>query len=153
SVSVNSRIASVAEIAAPTIAAGPFRFNCSVYYITQPSSWFAAQATADVMAGNLVTINSADENQFVRTLAPGQSLPVWIGLTDPSEEVAFRWISAEHGSYTTWAPGEPNQAGEEDFVELSSTGLWNDAFGAGPRPGVIEVTGLVCPCDWNLDGR
>jgi hypothetical protein len=45
----------------------------------------------------------------------------WIGLTDASAEGDFQWVTGPEGvqplTYGHWLPGEPNNAGDEDFVE------------------------------------
>ncbi|MFM7439738.1 MAG: lectin-like protein, partial [Snowella sp.] len=86
--------------------------NHSVYYLTDSLSWLDAQAQAQALGGNLVTINDATENQFL-TNAFGGNL-FWIGYTDQAEEGLWQWISGETSSYTNWSGGEPNNLGDED---------------------------------------
>ena len=47
---------------------------------TDAKSWNAAQAACAALGGHLVTIESPEENAFVRQLAGGAV--VWIGFTD-----------------------------------------------------------------------
>ena len=50
---------------------------------------------------------------------------LWIGLSDRDKKFHFGWSSGESVSYTTWAQGEPNNAGHgEDYVgyTLPTTG-------------------------------
>ena len=94
--------------------------------------------------GQLVTIRSAAENEFVLNLANSLGNRIWIGATDATVEGEWRWIesgseadqfwsgledgNAVNGAYQNWDPGvQPNQSGEEDWAEMdTSTGLWWD---------------------------
>ena len=56
-----------------------------------------------------------------------ESTRKWIGLTDSNTEMTFEWIDDSELLYTNWRPGEPNEAGSEDCVEIwDVTGVWND---------------------------
>lgn len=91
--------------------------------------WGALQADAVGLGGNLVTIRSAEENQWiVDTFAPLTSDgSVYIGFNDIAMEGTFEWVSGEPVPYTNWNGGEPNDSGGEDVAELfMTTGLWND---------------------------
>ncbi|MGE0479594.1 MAG: C-type lectin domain-containing protein [Phycisphaerae bacterium] len=101
------------------------------YYLLAASSWSAAEAAAVALGGHLVTINDADENEWVRAeLANfgGVDRRVWIGFNDVAEEGNFVWTSGEPVTYTNWNGGEPNDSGGvEDATELfGSNGAWND---------------------------
>lgn len=53
---------------------------------------------------------------------------LWIGLNDRFKEGQFVWSDGTHFNssvYSNWNDGEPNNAGDEDCVELRSSG-WND---------------------------
>ena len=113
--------------------------------------WTAARtaaeaATLNSVNGQLVTIRSATENQFVTDLAASSiGNDVWIGATDATVEGEWRWVEDgaeadlfwlgdENGSgvsdtYQNFESGQPNDVGSnEDVVRLSnSTGKWLDA--------------------------
>jgi hypothetical protein len=97
------------------------------YGLTAPGlSWTTAQAVAVANGGNLVTINNlTEQNWLISTF--GNSL-FWIGLTDQDTEGVWQWISGEPVTYTNWAPGEPNQFGNEDYAVMNegALGSWND---------------------------
>lgn len=109
------------------------------YYerVVQPggSTWTEANADAASRSwlnqpGHLVTINSQAEWNFVVATFPTDW--TWIGLTDEGSEGSFGWVTGEPVAFTRWIPGEPNDAGNEDFVFYQrSSGLggdwgWND---------------------------
>ncbi len=148
--------------ALPTVLAGPFvnDANGSTYYLLNPSNWDFAQAAAQNMGGNLATVRSMDENEFLRANVlgfDGADRRGWIGLNDVAEEGNFVWVSGEPVVFTNWDPGEPNNnPAPENYVEMfGSNGRWNDAqqTAATTRWGIVEVTtGGSCPADWDNSG-
>ena len=93
--------------------------------------------------GYLVTITSADEDNFIFNNVPQTS--IWFALTDEASEA--RWtidagpekgtlIKINNGQlngnipgqYNNWAPGEPNDSGNEDYAVTKWGGgnQWND---------------------------
>ncbi|MBU2706800.1 PEP-CTERM sorting domain-containing protein [Zooshikella marina] len=109
-------------------------------YISTSSTWATARTAALGMThlgmpGYLATVTSAPENIFLTTLARTG----WLGGSDMVSEGAWLWMDGPEagtqfwsggpgGSTTTfasWGGGEPNNLGNEDFLELSG-GSWND---------------------------
>ena len=125
-------------------------YNGNEYQLTSASlSWEQAQAEAVSLGGNLVTINNAAEETWLKETF-GDSERLWIGLTDRDREGEFEWVSGENSSYRNWAAGEPNDykfngnfnAGE-DYAQMNfgSARQWNDmpnSF-AGTFRGIIEI--------------
>jgi Ca2+-binding RTX toxin-like protein len=118
-----------------------FSYNNKYYTLSTAGTWAQAQAQAVSLGGNLVTVNDAAENQFlVNTFGGTERL--WIGFTDEVTEGVFKWANGEAVTYTNWAPGEPNNAGNEDYAEFNAggAGKWNDLPGSGiSRRGIIEI--------------
>jgi Ca2+-binding RTX toxin-like protein len=122
--------------------------SSSLYYLTSATTWNNAQAQAKAMGGNLVTINSQAEQDFLISKF-GTNEHFWIGLNDVKQEGKFEWVSGEPVTYTNWTPGEPNNASNEDYVHLSkfSNGRWNDlderyypnGFDGRAIKGIVEV--------------
>jgi hypothetical protein len=98
------------------------------------------------MGGYLVTITSAAENNFIFNLWPSG----WIGLTDEVVEGQWRWVNGEPYSYSSWNPGEPNNAGNEDYVQFVGGGKWNDLPNNQALPYVIEFDYIVTFTPWAL---
>jgi hypothetical protein len=103
----------------------------------------ASQQTFKGQQGYLVTITSASEDAFIFANVPQSS--IWFALTDEVEEA--RWtidagpekgtlIKINNGQlngnipgqYNNWAPGEPNNSGNEDYAVTKWGGgsTWND---------------------------
>jgi hypothetical protein len=130
----------------PVIIGGPVvnPANGHTYYFLSQDSWTASQAFAITLGGNLVTINDAEENQWVSTTF-GVDAFLWLGLNDVQTEGTFLWVSGEPVTFTNWAPGEPNNFnGDEHFgimyPRTFSTGEWNDCDN-GVR--CANINGLV----------
>jgi hypothetical protein len=114
--------------------------NGHVYeYVPTPGSWTVARDAAAArtfrgVAGHLVTITSAFENDIVSAFRSGGDLRGWIGLTDEAKEGTFVWVTGEPVTYTNWWSGpddvedpEPNnQNGNEHYAEIYAAGVWND---------------------------
>ncbi len=123
--------------------------------------WTEAQAAATGLGGNLVSINNAAEETWLRSTI-GASERFWIGLTDQGTEGTWAWISGDAVTYTNWNGGEPNSGGgsyQEDYAVINwvGTGQWNDlpdtgaGFQGGHR-GIIEVTNVPEPSSLALLG-
>jgi Ca2+-binding RTX toxin-like protein len=121
-----------------------YEYNGHYYLLTNTAyTWQKAQAQAQQLAGNLVTINNQEEQDWLQTTF-GKTQNFWIGLTDKDQEALrdgtkFKWINSDPLSYTNWSPGEPNNVGDQDYVELTTTGKWNDLPATDTRQGIIEI--------------
>lgn len=130
-------------------------------------TWQNAQADAQTrvdpllgsaVSGNLVTINSAAENNFVYNIVRrGGSW--WAGGTDQAVDGEWRWASNNvqfwqglaggspvGGAYTNWNGGEPNNwGGNEAYLEFTGpAGVWNDQGNSATMGYVVEYdTGLA----------
>ena len=97
------------------------------WYCPMAVTFDDATAYCETLGGHLVTIDSTEENDFVTGLATDRE-GVWLGATDAAEEGTWVWVNGEDWSYEHWAPGEPNDTGNEDCLQLYRTGqrTWND---------------------------
>jgi len=153
-------IHAVVEVDAPGIVAGPFRRpgSCSAYFLLDRGSWTASRARAQAMGGELIVIDDAEENEFVRAgiAGFGGQRRVWLGLSDRAVEGTFLRNDGLDLDYTNFASGEPNNTNNEDYVEMfAHSGEWNDNFdfrAADFVYGTVEINDFPCPCDWNLSG-
>jgi glucose/arabinose dehydrogenase len=129
------------------------------YILTsRAQSWEQAQAEAQNRGGNLVTINDAAEETWLKQNFGGTQ-PKWIGLTDRITEGTFQWVNGETSTYRNWAPGEPNDytsggtvPGGEDYVAMNwgRNKQWNDYANSetGLYQGIIEI-GTTTPVPVN----
>lgn len=154
----------------PNVVTGPITspVNGNAYYLLEQSSWNDAQTKAVELGGNLATVRSAAEDQWIfDTFGNFGSISrnMWIGLTDQLVEDDFYWISGEPVTYDNWADDEPNNMlGNEPYVHIYRPGHffsgfgWNDLDDAGigfngaflvPH-GIVEVMAVPEPSTWVL---
>ncbi|XP_039174569.1 C-type lectin lectoxin-Thr1-like [Crotalus tigris] len=95
---------------------------------------------------HLASLHSIDDSDDVAEyvsdyLRSGSN--VWIGLNDPKKQRVWQWADRSRTSYLTWKPGEPNNAGNDEYcVELwnpSGYTKWNDENCASLRS-------FLCKC-------
>ena len=104
----------------------------------------AESTTLNTVNGQLATIRSAAENEFVRSISASIPTSVWLGGTDATVEGEWRWIEsgaeadqfwsgaatgdAVNGAYQNWVSGsQPNDMDDEDYMRMNiTTGEWWD---------------------------
>jgi len=123
------------------------------YYVSSEiATWQDANSICNNLGGNLVSINSEEEQNFVfnlamTSIASGSPYNYWIGLNDYDDEGNFTWTTGESVTYTNWVDGEPNGGAGENGVEVFSVnsdfpGFWNDAPAFVERRIILEI-----PCN------
>ena len=125
------------------------------YYPGNEMVWSEAQTYAEQYGGNLVSINSQEENDFITSKT---NWKVWIGLTDSDVEGIWKWSDGSDYDFSNWKSGEPNNSGNgipcrpfgEDYVEIDNTGYWNDTpeyhcDERKTRPFIIEIKNTPTP--------
>ncbi|MBY0313030.1 MAG: hypothetical protein K2W85_13245 [Phycisphaerales bacterium] len=140
------------EPAPASVAFGPILnpANGSEYYLLTRGTWQQAQAAAINLGGHLVTIDNAQENEWIRNnFVLPFAIQVYIGITDQTIEGQFRWISGSTVTYTNWRSSEPSNGTGEDYGVMSYTGEWNDVAGTVAVDAVVEVK--RCRADFNRD--
>jgi len=118
------------------------------YYelISDNLDWETAKLQAQThyyqnVQGHLATITSYSEQKFIENNVPITS-GTWLGGFQPEGSPEpngnWQWVTNETWSYTNWLAGEPNNAGNEDYLTIYSNGGWNDVPGDWARPYLIE---------------
>lgn len=124
----------------------------------------SSQQTFKGQQGYLVTITSANEENFIFTNVPQSN--IWFALTDRVQEGHWRidagpengtLIKTQNGQfagnisgqYNNWCGGEPNDAGGEDFAVTKWGGgtCWNDLPGTWSNPYIVEFGTWTNPQD------
>ena len=84
-------------------------------------SWSQARDYCVSLGGHLVTITSAEEQQFISMQYAGKD--AWIGLYGGG---GWNWVTGEAVEYTNWRSAQPDNAnGDEWFCHMWG-GAWND---------------------------
>ena len=144
------------------ISETPFvRRGDSAYTIVEGSTWEDAEANANKLGGHLITINDAEENDWLITqyyfyknlVERLTNKNLWIGLTDKNEEGTWEWISGESVDYLNWASDEPranHPEGSDDYAAIGlidyqswrNLGDWVDSYNNAPNGiqyGIAEI--------------
>ena len=85
-------------------------FGSSCYKIHSSQGWTYARLNCQNFGGELVKIESEDENKFIKTeFLSGGGGRYWIGLSDLGNEGDWRWTDGtEITGYEKWRSGQPN---------------------------------------------
>jgi hypothetical protein len=141
--------ATILGTAAPLAGQTAYNPSTGKYYAIVPISLPlpGARLLAEKHGAHLACINSQAERDFLLTVFGSQigTSGAWIGLSDEQVEGTFIWDDGSPVTYTSWAPGEPNNFGnDEDGVVMYSSGLWNDVPTRVHRRVLLEST-LIAP--------
>jgi hypothetical protein len=118
--------------------------------ISEVDSWNSHRARALSLGGDLATLTSAEENNFVASQIANTD--VWLGgvasLGSGCLLSSWKWASGEPWQYTNWAPGEPNNCNETRLVfAWTVPGKWNNHIESHPYAAIYEWS-----ADCNNDG-
>jgi VCBS repeat-containing protein len=98
-------------------------------------NWSSSNSAAIAAGGYLATIGSADENDFVFSLLGEER--AWLGGSDAETEGSWKWlggpdagtafwISGAVGAFTAWAPGQPDNKDNDDYLISAGNHQWAD---------------------------
>ena len=126
--------------------------NNHTYHLLSASSWSDAASVARSLDGFLVTIDDAEEDQWIfDTFALGDNTTrhLWTGLSDSQQEGDFRWHDGTPFLYRNWGEGQPGSGDDEDYIHITGTNMgtiepatWNDLEDDPqyfPVYGVVEI--------------
>ena len=121
------------------------KFSGNCYTVVRKRvNWDTAKSSCWGRGGQLTSIGSKEENDFIRSLTSGtDSWGAWLGGTDSALEGRFSWIDGSDWKYHNWHPNEPNNGGHgEDCIVLVSIEdeNWNDM----PCTESHRVSAYVC---------
>ncbi|XP_050984261.1 galactose-specific lectin nattectin isoform X2 [Labeo rohita] len=107
------------------------------------TSWSDAEMTCLNYGGNLASVHSQTEYNFLRVLIYSDK-SFWIGGYDAVSEGKWFWSDGTKMNFRLWSPIEPNnEGGIENCIEMNfrATGLWNDLDCNIKRPFVCATSG------------
>ncbi|KAK5599314.1 hypothetical protein CRENBAI_023133 [Crenichthys baileyi] len=106
-----------------------FNGRCFKYVATR-MTWADAELHCVSEGGNLVSIHSLEEHNFVNSMIksfdPTQAF-TWIGLTDLHKEGSWMWSDGSKMDFLYWDEGQPDNAGANE-----NCGHTNMSFGQSP---------------------
>ncbi|ASJ70625.1 DUF4347 domain-containing protein [Granulosicoccus antarcticus] len=128
--------------------------NSAVNFITARDA--ATGSNLNGIAGQLVTVDSANENELVLQYVLDSGNEIWLGASDAGTEGEWHWLDgASESSEKFWSGGATgarvdgeyashmglSDAAGEDFLRITATGAWYDNNGS-------NFTYIV---EWNAD--
>ncbi|XP_050958647.1 ladderlectin-like [Labeo rohita] len=108
---------------------GWLNFGVRCYKIvSQPANWIIAERSCQSLGGNLASVHSTIEQEFLLNLCPSSTY-CWIGAHDGSHEGQWLWTDGTPFDFAHFTPGQPdNYQGNENCLQLNwPTNRWNDA--------------------------
>lgn len=106
-------------------------------------TWESAKLFCEKKGGHLVTISDEKENEFVngmrcRNLSTDYQQSIWLGGSDTANEGTWSWITGEPFTYSNWEPNEPNGGTSQNYLQMYSSGNWDDVQNEAGRFVVCE---------------
>jgi len=91
----------------------------------QNAAWADALASCQAWGGELVVIDSREEDAF---LSEHLDVSFWIGASDRMQEGRMLWNGGTPLVFSNWAAGQPDDYGgrEDCAVKTMPAGSWND---------------------------
>ncbi|XP_035172821.1 macrophage mannose receptor 1-like isoform X2 [Oxyura jamaicensis] len=111
--------------------------SCYKFFVREGNlkkSWFEAEEFCREIGGNLVTINSREDQTLIWRLALDKGLHMqgfWIGLFLLNPDEGFAWIDGSPVIYENWDKDEPNNHEEIEHCVMfnrSPQMRWNDLY-------------------------
>ncbi len=133
-----------------TACDGEMIYGRCVKAFAKTNHWEEARQNCIAWGGDLISVRNKQENQKLLEMAQktcAKDASIWIGYTDAAQEGNFRWSDGTHGKYWGFGGGEPNNSGDEDYVQLTPNGFWNDIGGGAQMPCSICGRKQVNACD------
>jgi len=117
------------------------------YVIKGRLFWDGALAACRDSGGDLASIHSAEENEFLNSICNTDKC--WIGLNDWDNEGEYVWSDGSDLDFLYWGVGEPdNTEWDLDVVYLgdASNGYWNvDGYGSDIGDAICKM--MLCEPD------
>ncbi|APR87626.1 hypothetical protein A7982_12975 [Minicystis rosea] len=105
-------------------------------------TWADAAAACAARGGDLVTIPSAEDDEYLHGLGTSD---LWIGYSDAAMEGTFVWSSGS-GTYSNWGMGQPDNAGGiENCTTIGAEGTWNDLPCDAKRGYICAAPRMLAP--------
>uniref|UniRef100_A0A8C0IKA8 C-type mannose receptor 2 n=1 Tax=Chelonoidis abingdonii TaxID=106734 RepID=A0A8C0IKA8_CHEAB len=122
-------------------------FQSSCYRLVgEKKSWQDAKKTCLRGGGDLVSIHTLSELEFVTKQVKQDVEELWIGLNDLKLQMNFEWSDGTPVRFTYWHPFEPNNFRDslEDCVTIwGPEGRWNDSPCNQTLPSICKKPGRV----------
>uniref|UniRef100_UPI0037E83AEF type-2 ice-structuring protein-like isoform X2 n=1 Tax=Semicossyphus pulcher TaxID=241346 RepID=UPI0037E83AEF len=100
-------------------------------YICHSLTWPQAERNCVSLGGHLASVHSVWEYRRIRLLVFKKTRhhpQAWLGANDRCQEGVWRWSDGSRLNYKGWCCGEPNNAGNQDCLQMNFGGhkCWDD---------------------------
>ncbi|XP_035999345.1 galactose-specific lectin nattectin isoform X1 [Fundulus heteroclitus] len=101
-------------------------------FVKQERGWYEAEKACNGLSGNLASIQTLDEYDFISDLIyskTGSHTSTWVGGYKVKKG-AWLWSDGSPFTFSGWSPGEPNNSGgKENCMQINLRGrkFVNDA--------------------------
>ncbi|XP_014192628.2 C-type lectin domain family 17, member A-like, partial [Haplochromis burtoni] len=130
-----------------------FIHNC--YLLSERSdSWNEARRDCRARGGDLVVIDSPEEQTFLSTITKKNA---WIGLNDEEQEGTWKWVDGTPLTLAYWATTQPDNGGKQDCAYVTKDGRrsWDDGWClTDNHQWICEKTpnpNKKCPVGWSFN--
>ncbi|XP_037680389.1 CD209 antigen-like protein E isoform X2 [Choloepus didactylus] len=101
-------------------------FQGTCYFFSKTKGiWKFSVSACEKMGAQLVIVDNAEKQTFLRFWNVRENTRTWLGLSDHHNEGSWHWVDNSSLQLSFWLEGEPNNHENEDCVELTNDG-WND---------------------------
>ena len=129
-------------------------YGGSTYYMSKANAtWTNAKSLASEQGGQLVCIETSEENNFINTARQNiNGSAFWAGgyQIDKTSEPkgSWYWVNGKpitmNMSGTNFGSGQPDNYGNnEDYLQINNGGSWNDLPASNQMPYIIEYDGNI----------
>ncbi|XP_051828468.1 CD209 antigen isoform X2 [Antechinus flavipes] len=118
-----------------------YKDSCYFFSVNQ-NSWEEAREACKIDGSDLVIVSSSEEQKYLKQKID-LSHVWWLGLSDKKKEGTWHWVDGTILEQSFWNEGEPNNAGDEDYCELTSKS-WNDASCSKKNKWICEKEAFSC---------
>ena len=94
-----------------------------VFEVSTPINWLDAQSSCAIWGGNLTSITTERENNYLNTLITSSVGNCWIGLNDRDEEGMYTWIDGTAFTQPSFVTTSSNNE-EDDCVQIINDADW-----------------------------
>jgi hypothetical protein len=122
---------------------GLFRYaghiqNRNYYHSLAQYTWTNGRTLCINNGGHLAHIPNATVNEYLYKSA--SSVRSYIGMHDEVTEGLYQWVNGAPVNYVNWDVGQPDNASNEDYIEIRhDNGTWNDRGAATAREVFLQL--------------
>ncbi|XP_070759857.1 ladderlectin-like [Enoplosus armatus] len=131
---------------APSCSEGWSEHNGRCFqFVPREMSWADAEKNCLTLKGNLASVHSVEEYQFIQAMITAQtqaSPSTWVGGSDCQQNNVWFWSDGKVFSFTFWCSGEPeDRFGNQSCLQMNHGGenCWDDTVCSNTLPSVCAV--------------